>query len=72
MFENEQELGFKMSNVVFIGEEDDPKRLITISRLSFGRASDICRIMGKRRLRCYMAMQLAQTRERLTEFTSPF
>ncbi len=69
LFENEQELGLEIGNLVFTGEEDDPETLITLSRLGFERASDICRIM--RTLHCgrYRATQSAEARERLTELT---
>ncbi|AFR26123.1 bifunctional [glutamine synthetase] adenylyltransferase/[glutamine synthetase]-adenylyl-L-tyrosine phosphorylase [Bartonella quintana] len=69
LFENEQELGLEIGNLVFTGEEDDPETLITLSRLGFERASDICRIM--RTLHCgrYKATQSAEARERLTELT---
>ncbi|KEC54191.1 bifunctional [glutamine synthetase] adenylyltransferase/[glutamine synthetase]-adenylyl-L-tyrosine phosphorylase [Bartonella rochalimae] len=69
LFEHEQELGLEMGNLVFTGEEDDPETLITLSRLGFKRASDICRIM--RTLHCgrYRATQSAEARERLTELT---
>ncbi|EJF77640.1 glutamate-ammonia-ligase adenylyltransferase [Bartonella sp. DB5-6] len=69
LFENEKELGLEIGNLVFTGEEDDPETLITLSRLGFERASDICRIM--RTLHCgrYKATQSAEARERLTELT---
>ncbi|ENN93385.1 bifunctional [glutamine synthetase] adenylyltransferase/[glutamine synthetase]-adenylyl-L-tyrosine phosphorylase [Bartonella bovis] len=69
LFEHEQELGLEIGNLVFTGEEDDPETLITLSRLGFERASDICRIM--RTLHCgrYKATQSAEARERLTELT---
>ncbi|CAF25899.1 bifunctional [glutamine synthetase] adenylyltransferase/[glutamine synthetase]-adenylyl-L-tyrosine phosphorylase [Bartonella quintana] len=69
LFENEQELGLEIGNLVFTGEEDDPETLITLSCLGFERASDICRIM--RTLHCgrYKATQSAEARERLTELT---
>ncbi|WP_019223725.1 bifunctional [glutamine synthetase] adenylyltransferase/[glutamine synthetase]-adenylyl-L-tyrosine phosphorylase [Bartonella rattaustraliani] len=69
LFENEQELGLEIGNLVFTGEEDDPETLITLSRLGFERTSDICRIM--RTLHCgrYKATQSAEARERLTELT---
>ncbi|WP_208437553.1 bifunctional [glutamine synthetase] adenylyltransferase/[glutamine synthetase]-adenylyl-L-tyrosine phosphorylase [Bartonella taylorii] len=69
LFENEQELGLEIGNLVFTGEEDDPETLITLNRLGFERASDICRIM--RTLHCgrYKATQSAEARERLTELT---
>ncbi|EJF85733.1 bifunctional [glutamine synthetase] adenylyltransferase/[glutamine synthetase]-adenylyl-L-tyrosine phosphorylase [Candidatus Bartonella washoeensis] len=69
LFENEQELGLEIGNLVFTGEKDDPETLITLSRLGFERASDICRIM--RTLHCgrYKATQSAEARERLTELT---
>ncbi|EJF98702.1 glutamate-ammonia-ligase adenylyltransferase [Bartonella vinsonii subsp. arupensis Pm136co] len=69
LFENEQELGLEIGNLVFTGEQDDPETLITLSRLGFERASDICRIM--RTLHCgrYKATQSAEARERLTELT---
>ncbi|KEC55414.1 glutamate-ammonia-ligase adenylyltransferase [Bartonella koehlerae C-29] len=69
LFENEQELGLEIGNLVFTGEEDDPETLITLSRLGFERASDICRIM--RTLHCgrYKSTQSAEARERLTELT---
>ncbi|WP_208435178.1 bifunctional [glutamine synthetase] adenylyltransferase/[glutamine synthetase]-adenylyl-L-tyrosine phosphorylase [Bartonella phoceensis] len=69
LFENEQELGLEIGNLVFTGEEDDPETLITLSRLGFERVSDICRIM--RTLHCgrYKATQSAEARERLTELT---
>ncbi|WP_336294073.1 bifunctional [glutamine synthetase] adenylyltransferase/[glutamine synthetase]-adenylyl-L-tyrosine phosphorylase [Bartonella sp. CB169] len=69
LFENEKELGLEIGNLVFTGEEDDPETLITLGRLGFKRASDICRIM--RTLHCgrYKATQSAEARERLTELT---
>ncbi|WP_078719505.1 MULTISPECIES: bifunctional [glutamine synthetase] adenylyltransferase/[glutamine synthetase]-adenylyl-L-tyrosine phosphorylase [unclassified Bartonella] len=69
LFEHERELGLEIGNLVFTGEEDDPETLITLSRLGFERASDICRIM--RTLHCgrYRATQSAEARERLTELT---
>ncbi|UNE54793.1 bifunctional [glutamine synthetase] adenylyltransferase/[glutamine synthetase]-adenylyl-L-tyrosine phosphorylase [Bartonella machadoae] len=69
LFENEQELGLEIGNLVFTGEEDDPETLVTLNRLGFERASDICRIM--RTLHCgrYKATQSAEARERLTELT---
>ncbi len=69
LFENEQELGLEIGNLVFTGEEDDPETLITLNRLGFERVSDICRIM--RTLHCgrYKATQSAEARERLTELT---
>ncbi|WP_175869185.1 bifunctional [glutamine synthetase] adenylyltransferase/[glutamine synthetase]-adenylyl-L-tyrosine phosphorylase [Bartonella gabonensis] len=69
LFENEQELGLEIGNLVFTGEQDDPETLITLSHLGFERASDICRIM--RTLHCgrYKATQSAEARERLTELT---
>ncbi|ATP12089.1 glutamate-ammonia-ligase adenylyltransferase [Bartonella henselae] len=69
LFENEQELGLEIGNLVFTGEEDDPETLITLRRLGFERASDICRIM--RTLHCgrYKSTQSAEARERLTELT---
>ncbi|MCZ2328511.1 bifunctional [glutamine synthetase] adenylyltransferase/[glutamine synthetase]-adenylyl-L-tyrosine phosphorylase [Bartonella sp. F02] len=69
LFEHEQELGLEMGNLVFTGEEDDPETLITLSRLGFKRAKDICRIM--RTLHCgrYKVTQSAEARERLTELT---
>ncbi|MET3589402.1 glutamate-ammonia-ligase adenylyltransferase [Bartonella silvatica] len=69
LFENEQELGLEIGNLVFTGEEDDPETLITLNRLGFERASDICRIM--RTLHCgrYKVTQSAEARERLTELT---
>ncbi|MET3560171.1 glutamate-ammonia-ligase adenylyltransferase [Bartonella japonica] len=69
LFENEQELGLEIGNLVFTGEEDDPETLITLSCLGFERTSDICRIM--RTLHCgrYKATQSAEAREKLTELT---
>ncbi|MCZ2158141.1 bifunctional [glutamine synthetase] adenylyltransferase/[glutamine synthetase]-adenylyl-L-tyrosine phosphorylase [Bartonella sp. 220] len=69
LFENEQELGLEIGNLVFTGEQDDPETLVTLNRLGFERASDICRIM--RTLHCgrYKATQSAEARERLTELT---
>ncbi|WP_409361707.1 bifunctional [glutamine synthetase] adenylyltransferase/[glutamine synthetase]-adenylyl-L-tyrosine phosphorylase [Bartonella heixiaziensis] len=69
LFENEQELGLEIGNLVFTGEKDDPETLITLKRLGFERGSDICRIM--RTLHCgrYKATQSAEARERLTELT---
>ncbi|WP_332060323.1 bifunctional [glutamine synthetase] adenylyltransferase/[glutamine synthetase]-adenylyl-L-tyrosine phosphorylase [Bartonella sp. CB74] len=69
LFENEQELGLEIGNLVFTGEEDDPETLITLSHLGFERASDICRIM--RTLHCgrYRVTQSSEARERLTELT---
>ncbi|WP_375664721.1 bifunctional [glutamine synthetase] adenylyltransferase/[glutamine synthetase]-adenylyl-L-tyrosine phosphorylase [Bartonella sp. CL162QHHD] len=69
LFENEQELGLEIGNLVFTGEEDDPETLITLSRLGFERASDICRIMRTLHFGRYKATQSAEARERLTELT---
>ncbi|WP_208441455.1 bifunctional [glutamine synthetase] adenylyltransferase/[glutamine synthetase]-adenylyl-L-tyrosine phosphorylase [Bartonella raoultii] len=69
LFENEQELGLEIGNLVFTGEEDDPETLITLSRLGFERASDICRIMRTLHFGRYKVTQSAEARERLTELT---
>ncbi|EJF75251.1 glutamate-ammonia-ligase adenylyltransferase [Bartonella alsatica IBS 382] len=69
LFENEQELVLEIGNLVFTGEENGPETLITLSRLGFERASDICRIM--RTLYCgrYKATQSVEAREKLTKLT---
>ncbi|TIM40307.1 bifunctional [glutamine synthetase] adenylyltransferase/[glutamine synthetase]-adenylyl-L-tyrosine phosphorylase, partial [Mesorhizobium sp.] len=69
LFETAPELSAGIGNLVFTGDVDDPDTLLTLQRLGFQRASDICRVIRSWHFGRYRVTQSAEARERLTELT---